>query len=220
MEGIFESFDLASMLPLMGSVAYFSVGFTLCFKGFKSFKLSLAALFAVLGGYTGFRLFLLLEDQITADNPQIVEFAIIGIVALIFATISYSLYDKAVVILTTFAGCYLFYNGYIDFLGDPSGMSKTKALLIGLGFGLVCGLAIHFIQRIAIKTFTSISGGYLLATGAAPQLITIEPVNEFCSQIYRDIFYGSIIKSEQALLLVALAMLFALFGLASQWKDK
>lgn len=220
MEGLFESFEWVKLLPLMGTVAYFFGCLAVCFKGFKTFKLSLASVFAVLGGYTGFRIFLLIDDNIRLDNPQIIEYIFIGVLALIFAIISYSLYDKALVLLTTFAGCYLFYNGYVDFIVDSSGMSKVKALIIGLVIGLVCGLAVHFLQRIAIKTFTSLSGGYLLAVGAAPLLLNVDLINQFCHQIYRDIFYGSIFKSEQAVLMVFLTVAFTLSGFASQWKDK
>lgn len=220
MGDLLSSLDWATILPLVGSIAYFSVGFTMCFKGFRAFKMSLAALFAVLGGYSGYKLYLFAVDKFDFSNPDIAKLIFIGLVAIVFASLSYSLYDKAVVLLTAFATCYLFYNGYISFLIDPSGMSKTKALLIGLGLGVVCGIAIHFLQRIAIKMFTSLSGGYCLALGVTPYLLTVDGVGSFFGQIYDDIFTNTAIHGEQALLTISLTIILAFFGFTSQLKDR
>lgn len=220
MDELMNILDVNSIISLVGIVAFFAIGIVLCFKGFKAFKLALALLFLVIGAYSGLRLYEFLTPYIITDRPDTIMMIFVIVLGLIFASMSYWLYDKALVMLVTFAGCYLFYNGYIYILVNPSGMSKSKALIIGLIFGLICGIAVHFLQRLAIKIFTSAVGAYFIASGITPYLLSIEKLNEICSKIYDNVFDNFDIKGPEALLILVFTIILGLIGFSAQAKDK
>lgn len=196
------------------------IGLLLCFRGYSMFRLALACLFGVLGSYAGNEIYSFTKRYFISSDPEKTRLIIVGTAIVLCALMSYALYTKAVVLLTTIAGCYLFYNGYISVLIDPNGMSKVRALLIGLGIGLVFGIAVRFIQRIAIKAFTALVGAKLIADFVVPYALGVTAISNFSSKVCNIISDNSKVLAPNLFIQIVLIIIFFFWGISNQKKIK
>lgn len=207
-------------VDLAVNIITIAIGLFLCFFGYKTFRVALALLFAVLGSNLGIKVFDLVSTKFQCSNPDLTRTILVASFTLVAAVLSYALYTKSVVLLTCLAGCFLFYKGYVSFLMDPSEMSKVQALLIGLCFGIVLAILVHFVQKFGIKLFTSLMGAKLLAGMASGYLLGFKGFTKVCDKIVSSISIDSSLwRTEVVIELLFMVVLF-LLGFVKQLKKR
>lgn len=176
-----------------------------CYAGFRCFK----AVLTIAGGVSGFALGELLFDEfggvLNVPNPTFVGVMVGLAFGLVFALLAYKFYEKALIAVVALAVCYVFAQSWLAvYPGD-----YFKAIGIGIGVGLIFGLAVKFIQKWVIILLTSFLGAKMIAQIVVPLLMYIPGIEKFSSVVTGFILPGSVVAAEAGITALLVVILFA-----------
>lgn len=166
--------DLTGLSGYLPSLLILIAGVLVCGYGYRFFRLSVTLIGAAVGFAIG---------NLVASSVLVIPalfWVIIGVFTIGLGSAAFALYEKAIILICTVGVAYWYVNGY----ADPS----IKNWLIGLGIGLVVGLAAFFLQKAAIMLVTAVAGAKMITAVALPYIFMIPFLSTVSDKIGEFVF--------------------------------
>ncbi len=176
---------------LIQTIVIACAGLFVCFGGYKFFRASITLLGLIAGWFTGNIIFDTFADDFGVADDSNAMWIVIGVCMAALGGSAFALYQKAIVGIATLAVAYWFYISYSKVKEPGNVGTSILYAFIGLGLGMIAGLAVLHIQKWAIMLFTSILGARVASTVLAPVFIEIEPVRNGATWIMEHVFSDS-----------------------------
>ena len=198
--------DLMSLSGMIPSVAMLIGGILVCGYGYRFFRLSVT----LVGAAIGYALGVLTATTVFTSVSPAFYWVIIGVFTIGIGSVSFAFYEKAIIILCTIGVGYWFVNEY----AEPT----LRNWAIGLGIGLVVGLAAFFLQKAAIMLVTSVAGARMIVTAALPYIFIL-PMLPTVSRKAGEFVFKDVDIPPEVFVPGVLTIVIAAFGFAKQLKE-
>ncbi len=167
------------------------IGLFVCFGGYKFFRASITLIGLIAGWFLGNYIFdTFAADFDLADNTNAM-WIVIGVCMAALGGSAFALYQKAIIAVSTVAVAYWFYTAYSSIREPKNAGASILYGFIGVGLGLIVGLAVYNVQKWTIMLLTAVIGGRLAGNVLAPVLVQIEPVRKGATWIMEHVFSDS-----------------------------
>ena len=157
------------MTDVILTIVTIAAGCLVCFAGYKFFRLSLALVGTALGFVAGVLIVRYLGVS-GVEIPELAAIIIYAVLAVGFGVGAFALYMKALILVTTLACGYWFYNDYNGILPEDVAGNKIVLLVVGLAAGALLGVLVYFAQKWTISLLTALLGARLLSSVLSPLL--------------------------------------------------
>lgn len=199
------TFALSSVLYAVALI----FGVLMCFFGFKTFRISMAAAGGYIGKFLGDMLYKAISDGFpeTIKEPVHVIICLVAMVGM--GVLAYIAYKKAVFAVAAVSVTGLVYSVYTTLNPDLSVKTRLIVLLISLACGVVSGFAVTFMQKWAIIIFTSIIGAKLIAFTVSSLVLKITGISYFATTLTDTLFKNHLLSSSASItgiLVIALSV--------------
>lgn len=191
----------------------------MCFEGYKLFRLSLS----IAGGVAGYALASLIIELtgaggiVWSDTGRLIILAIftVGI-----AVLSFALYMKALIAVTTIVCAFLFFDEFrLLFAGIVDVSIRTIVTYIaGLAAGALIGIIVYYAQKWTISLFTAFVGARIIAGVLTPILWTGFMSGEYAEMFSHQVF-GNDVDINFSLVRIVVLVAFSAAGFAIQLKS-
>jgi hypothetical protein len=174
--------DLTGLSGYLPSLLILIAGVIVCGYGYRFFRLSVTLIGAAVGFAIG---------NLVASSVLVIPalfWVIVGVFTVGLGSVACAFYEKAIIIICTVGIAYWYVNGYAD--------SSIRNWLIGLGIGLVVGLAAFFLQKAAIMLVTAVAGAKMITTVALPYIFMIPFMSGLSDKIGEFVFKDTKLPPE------------------------
>jgi len=151
------------------TIVTIAAGCLVCFAGYRFFRLSLALVGAALGFVAGVLIVRYLVST-GVEIPELASVIIYAVLAIGFGIGAFALYMKALILVSTLACGYWFYNDYNGILPEDLTANKLVLLAVGLAAGALLGVLVYYAQKWTISLLTALLGARLLSSVLSPLL--------------------------------------------------
>lgn len=176
---------------LVQTIVIACAGLFVCFGGYKFFRASITLLGLIAGWFLGNIIFDTFADDFDLADNSNAMWIVIGVCMAALGGSAFALYQKAIVGIATLAVAYWFYDSYSRVREPDNVGTSILYAFIGLGLGMIAGLAVLHIQKWAIMLFTAIIGARVSGEVLAPIFIEIEPVRKGATKLMEFVFSDS-----------------------------
>ena len=190
----------------------------MCFEGYKLFRLSLA----IAGGVAGYALATLIIELTSSGGivwSDMGRMIILGLFTIGCAVLSFALYMKALIAVTTIVCAFLFFDDFkLLFAGIVDVSIRTIVTYIaGLAAGALIGIIVYYAQKWTISLFTAFTGAKIISGVLAPVLWSGISSGEYAETVSRQVL-GNDVDINFTLVRIVVLVAFSAAGFAIQLK--